>query len=173
MDKDFNLEIDELRKEVAEDLRSNLGNREDRRLPTAFQAERRSLVFAVLGILAVIVAIVLFLGRDNGTSVKELKAVEVKVANLEKKWAKVEGLENKMADLEKQIRKLRGSMSQLRRLVSSKGQEARYHEVRQGETLSGIAKVHDLALKDLCRLNQITPQTIIRPGQRLLISSDR
>ena len=171
MDKDFDLEIDELRKEVAEDLRSNSGTKDGRRLPTALQPEKRSLVLAVIGILAVIVAIVLFLGRDNGTSVEDLKAMEVKLADLEKKWAKVEGLEQKTADLERQIRKLRGSLSEWRRPVSSKGQEARYHEVRQGETLSGIAKVYDLALKDLCRLNQITPETIIRPGQRLLISS--
>jgi LysM repeat protein len=102
-----------------------------------------------------------------------LKAMEVKLADLEKKWAKVEGLEHKTVDLEKHIRKLRGSMSQLPRPVSTKGQEVRYHEVRQGKTLSGIAKVHDLALKDLCRLNQITPETIIGPGQRRLLSSGR
>jgi LysM repeat protein len=171
MDKDFDLEIDELRKEVAEDLRSNLGNRQGQRLPAAIPPEKRSLVLAVVGILAVIVAIVLFLGRDNGTSVEELKAVEVKVADLEKKWAEVEGLEKKTADLETQLRKLQRSLSALRRPVSTKGQKARYHEVRQGETLSGIAKVYELDLKELCRLNQITPETIIRPGQRLLISS--
>jgi predicted RNase H-like nuclease (RuvC/YqgF family) len=102
-----------------------------------------------------------------------LKAMEVKLADLEKKWAKVEGLDHKIADLEKHIRKLRRSMSQLPRPVRSKGQEVRYHEVRQWETLSGIAKVHDLTLKGLCRLNQITPETIIRPGQRLLLSSGR
>jgi LysM repeat protein len=171
MDKNFDLEIDELRKEVAEDLRSNLGNRNSRRLSPALHPEKRSLVLAVIGILAVIAAIVLFLGRGNGTSVEALKAMEVKLADLEKKWAKLEGLEQKTADLEKQIRKLQGSLSQLRRPVSSKSQGARYHEVRQGETLSGIAKVYDLGLKDLCRLNQITPETVIRPGQRLLISS--
>jgi LysM repeat protein len=105
--------------------------------------------------------------------VKGLKAMEVKLANLEKKWAKVEGLEHKIAGLQKQIRKLQRSVSQLPRAVSSKGQEARYHEVRPGETLSGIANVYDLALEDLCRFNHITPETLIRPGQRLLVSSDR
>ena len=64
-----------------------------------------------------------------------LKAMEVKLVDLEKKWAKVEGLDHKIADLEKHIRKLRGSMSQLPRPVSSKGQEVRYPEVCQGETL--------------------------------------
>jgi cell division protein FtsB len=171
MDKDFDLEIDELRKEVAEDLRPNRGNRDGRHVPAALQPEKRSLLFAVIGILAVVAAIVLFLGRGNGTSVEDLKAMEVKLADLEKKWAKVEVLEEKIADLERQIRKLGGSLSELRRPVISKRPEARYHEVRRGETLSEIAKAYDLALKDLCRLNQITPKTIIRPGQRLLISS--
>jgi cell division protein FtsB len=171
MDKDFDLEIDELRKEVAEDLRSNFGNRESRRLPTALQPEKRSLVLAAIGILAVIVAIVLFVSRNNGSSIEELRAMEVKLADLEKNWAKVEGLEQKTADLERQIQKLRGSLSALRRPASAKGRQARYHEVRQGETLSGIAKAYDLELEDLCRLNQITSETIIRPGQRLLIRS--
>jgi hypothetical protein len=171
MDKDFDLEIDELRKEVAEDLRPSRRNRDGRQAPAALQPEKRPLLLAAIGIVAVIVAIVLFLGRGTGTTVEDLKAMEIKLADLEKKWAKVDGLEKAIADLEKQIRTLRGSLSELRRPVSSKGQEARYHEVRQGETLSGIAKAHELDLKDLCRLNQITPETIIRPGQRLLVRS--
>ena len=173
MDKNFDLEIDELRKEVAEDLRPNQRNRNTRHAPAVLRPEKRSLVLAVIGILAVIVAIILFLGRGNSTSLEDLKAMELKLADLEKKWAKVEGIEEKIADLDRQIRKLQGFLTELRRPVSSEGQKekARYHEVRQGETLSGIAKAYDLALKDLCRLNRITPKTIIRPGQRLLISS--
>ena len=72
MDKNFDLEIDELRKEVAEDLRPNQRNRNTRHAPAVLRPEKRSLVLAVIGILAVIVAIILFLGRGNSTSLEDL-----------------------------------------------------------------------------------------------------
>jgi LysM repeat protein len=48
--------------------------------------------------------------------------------------------------------------------------KAEYHEVRRGETLFRISKDHGLSLEQLCRLNQITPDTPIQPGQKLLVS---
>jgi LysM repeat protein len=48
--------------------------------------------------------------------------------------------------------------------------KAKYHEVRRGETLFRISKDHGLSLEQLCRLNQITPDTPIQPGQKLLVS---
>jgi LysM repeat protein len=51
----------------------------------------------------------------------------------------------------------------------SPGKE-RYHEVRSGETLYRIAKKYSLSVTELCRLNNITPNKIIHPGQKLLVS---
>jgi LysM repeat protein len=49
--------------------------------------------------------------------------------------------------------------------------EMRYHEVQPGDTLFWIAKKYRISVDELCRLNQITPNQIIRQGQKLLISS--
>jgi LysM repeat protein len=48
-----------------------------------------------------------------------------------------------------------------------------YHEVRRGETLFRISENYGLSLEQLCRLNQITPDTPIHPGQKLLVSPQK
>jgi LysM repeat protein len=47
-----------------------------------------------------------------------------------------------------------------------------YHEVRPGDTLFWIAKKYRISVDELCRINQTTPNQIIRPGRELLISLD-
>lgn len=46
---------------------------------------------------------------------------------------------------------------------------AKYHTVRSGDTLSGIAKKYKTSVKALCRLNGIKENKIIRPGQKLRV----
>ena len=43
------------------------------------------------------------------------------------------------------------------------------HEVKQGDTLYRIAKKYGISLSELCRLNQISPDHPIKPGQKLLV----
>ena len=45
-----------------------------------------------------------------------------------------------------------------------------YYKVRQGDTLSKIAAAKGTTIKQLCKLNQITQKTILRPGQVLRIN---
>jgi LysM repeat protein len=45
-----------------------------------------------------------------------------------------------------------------------------YHQVQHGETLYGIAKKYGISLAELCRLNQISTEQAIKPGQKLLVS---
>ena len=47
--------------------------------------------------------------------------------------------------------------------------ENRYHEVRKGETLYGVARRYGISVDELCRLNQITARNVIQPGQKLLV----
>ena len=47
-----------------------------------------------------------------------------------------------------------------------------YHEVQSGESLYLIATKYGLSVDELCRLNNINPRQIIRPGQKLLVTSD-
>ena len=46
----------------------------------------------------------------------------------------------------------------------------RYYEVHQGDTLYGIAKHHGISVDELCRLNTITKNDPIHPGQKLLVA---
>jgi RND family efflux transporter MFP subunit len=48
-----------------------------------------------------------------------------------------------------------------------------YHEVRKGDSLYMIANKYGLSVDELCRLNNIHPHQIIRPGQKLLVSSEK
>jgi RND family efflux transporter MFP subunit len=51
----------------------------------------------------------------------------------------------------------------------AKGQ---YHEVRKGDSLYLIATKYGLSVDELCHLNNMHPRQIIRPGQKLLVSSE-
>jgi SH3 domain-containing YSC84-like protein 1 len=46
----------------------------------------------------------------------------------------------------------------------------RYYEVHQGDTLYRIAKQHGISVDELCRLNTITKNDPIHPGQKLLVA---
>jgi len=45
----------------------------------------------------------------------------------------------------------------------------RYHTVRSGDTLSGIAKKYHTSVRELCRLNNIKETSVLRIGQRLRV----
>ena len=46
----------------------------------------------------------------------------------------------------------------------------RYHKVKSGDTLSGIAKLRGVSVSTLCKLNRIKPTTTLRIGQVLRCS---
>jgi murein DD-endopeptidase MepM/ murein hydrolase activator NlpD len=46
-------------------------------------------------------------------------------------------------------------------------QQNGYHKVKRGETLSGIARQHHTTVSAICRLNRITQNSVLRPGQIL------
>jgi tetrahydromethanopterin S-methyltransferase subunit G len=47
--------------------------------------------------------------------------------------------------------------------------EKHYYKVRRNETLFAIARKHDITVKELCALNNISPKQKIYPGQRLVV----
>lgn len=53
----------------------------------------------------------------------------------------------------------------------SRPQEAEpvYHIVKKGDNLSAIARMHHTTVEELCRLNNITPKTILNIGRRLRV----
>lgn len=48
--------------------------------------------------------------------------------------------------------------------------EVKYHRIKKGDTLSGIAKRYGVSIKKICNLNNITTKTTLRPGKSLRIS---
>lgn len=48
-------------------------------------------------------------------------------------------------------------------------QNAQYHKIKQGDTLSGIAKRYGTSVKALCRLNGIKETTILQLGKKLRV----
>lgn len=48
----------------------------------------------------------------------------------------------------------------------------RYHVVQSGDSLSKIAQHYGISVDELCRLNSMTPNQIIYPGQRLLVAPE-
>jgi len=50
--------------------------------------------------------------------------------------------------------------------------KGQYHEVRSGDTLHWIAQQYGTSVEELCHLNHITPNQVIYPGQRLLVTPE-
>ena len=44
-----------------------------------------------------------------------------------------------------------------------------YHRIKNGETLSTIARKYGLSINQLCKLNNITTKTVIRAGKSLRV----
>jgi LysM repeat protein len=51
--------------------------------------------------------------------------------------------------------------------------ERRYHKVHRGDTLYRIAKKYGISMDELSRLNNLTQNQIIYPGQKILVSPDQ
>ena len=92
----------------------------------------------------------------------QLERIEVVLRNIEA------GMEE-MAQLKKQDIKLEKSISGPNQPDISRAKKIRYHAVRRGDILSKIAREYGMTVQGLCRLNEIKPSTIIRPGDMLLI----
>ncbi len=50
--------------------------------------------------------------------------------------------------------------------------QAKYYEVRSGDTLYRIALKNGLSVAELCRINNISPNTVIHAGQKFLVSPE-
>jgi LysM repeat protein len=109
-----------------------------------------------------------------------LEGIEKRLAQGEERVSRVEGLEKKLAHMEQQIVDL---TKMTERTPAPKPQktakpdqaaqapsEVRYHEVRAGETLYSIARRYGLKVDELRQLNKLTPDVVIHPGDKLVVS---
>lgn len=174
------------------------GNREDPDgTQEGKKSQKQFLVFAAIAVLILIIAsTLLFKAHDRAVKV-DINTVNLKLTTLEMGVSRLEGdvkkLRRFVSEWKEPERRPTQRLDELSRRIErlenkitavAQGPEAStrapekttpqtktgYHEVRRGETLFRISKNYGLSLEQLCRLNQITPETPITPGQKLLVS---
>ena len=113
----------------------------------------------------------------------ELNSVKSRVEYIEKRLDGLEGtITKKLGRLEQKVKSLEQTMTKVNRSLATRAKtksaqkkavattKKAHHTVGRGDNLSRIAKRYGLSVIDLCQLNQITQKTIIRPGQKLIVS---
>lgn len=136
---------------------------------------------------------------QNAVDPKALEALDERVKQMELKFEateatlsemekRSEAFAGRMAEridrLEAALRALSEAISENRDVSAAKGSDAGpqlpevarpsepkvHHEVEPGETLFSISQRYGLSLEELRKLNNLAPDTVIRPGQQLKIS---
>jgi hypothetical protein len=173
MDEKFEIEMDEFREQMGEKYRRPRENKKVHRsiLPPDFKLERRYLMFGAIGVLVLVVVFILFFGGGSGVSREDFNTISAKLDELEKRLTKLEGTNAKMASLESHVKELDQVVDRLNRSITSVPGRIRYHVVRSGETLSLIAQRYGITVNELCRINRLTPKSVIHPGQKILVTS--
>lgn len=154
------------------------------------------LILAGIVVLILVIGCVLFF-KFHRTSTADLEATKNRLKMLEQRFPQLAGqvmeLEQSMSNLNasgesltKRLDALSYRVVQLQTAAvatQAKGKtpvggqeksavktEPAYHQVQPGETLYRIAKKYEISLEELCRLNQISKEQAIKPGQKLLVS---
>jgi LysM repeat protein len=115
----------------------------------------------------------------------QLEGMEQKLSPLETQLKRIEQstakLDRSRESLGAQLNKLTQKIDRLEKKApsapaktkvphSAREAEGRYHKVRSGDTLYGIAKKYGISVNDLRRLNKLTEKQSIYPGQKVLVS---
>ena len=150
------------------------------RNPKNFLAEKRNLILIGAGLLIVVLLFFFFRfsGKDKSTEAlvqmeQKLAAVEQKIAALEKQQEDLAG--GPVKSLAEKVEKLEKRPTEKPKPPASpKAQAAplakRYHKMKKGETLAGIAKKYGLSVEELRRMNKFSPKATPTVGQRLIVS---
>ena len=140
---------------------------------------------------------VFFSANNEKPAADDLAAMQARLTQLEKRIDHLEGMESKRlvtetakteGPLAQQLQNLTKRLDQLEKRIApaplkaqapltpqekpSPVKKERYHEVRSGDTLFGIATKYGITIDEFCRLNKISPRDIIYPGRRLLVASE-
>ena len=148
--------------------------------PRNYLAEKRNLILIWAGVLIVVLIFFFFRfsGKDKSTETliqmeQKLAAIEQKIAALEKKQedlasGPVKSLAEKVEMLEKRPTAKPNPPASPK--VQASPSAKRYHKMKKGETLTGIAKRYGLSIEELRRMNKLSPKTTLTAGQKLIVS---
>ena len=198
MEDNLDKDMDSLREEIADDLGYRKKSTTTRRPRSSFpfKPKRNVLILGGAGILFLIILVAIFSGNNEKPAADDLAAMQARLTQLEKRIDHLEGMESKRlvtetakteGPLAQQLQNLTKRLDQLEKRMAAAPAKAqapvttqekppppkkeRYHEVRAGDTLFGIARKYGITIDELCRLNNISPRHIIYPGQSLLVGS--
>ncbi len=198
MDKNSDQEVSDLMAGMADDLREQEPQSDSRRTRNSGEGDRpkKSLFIRGAVVLVVLVVIIFLFRGGNGISPDELKAVQGKLGQMDDRLTRIEGMIDRIPALGKDIEGVRQDMSGFEKSLSgldkrftqtdkkldalrnkkassrvvSTPSKKRYHTVRSGDSLYGIAKKYGLSLAELRRLNtNIGKSGRINPGQKVLV----
>ena len=150
----------------------------------------------VIGMTSTLNRDVFFSANNEKPAADDPAAVQARLTQLEKRLNHLEEMKSKPlaretakteGPLAHQLQNLTKRLDQLEKRMAAAPAKAqapvttqekppppkkeRYHEVRAGDTLFGIARKYGITIDELCRLNNISPRHIIYPGQSLLVGS--
>lgn len=150
--------------------------------PKTFLAEKRNLILIGAAVLIVVLIAIFFGVSGKDKSMESLVQMEQKLALIEQRIAALEKQQEELAG--GPVKRLAEKVERLEKRptekptppASPKAQAApsvkRYHEVKKGENLKGIAKRYGLSVEKLRRMNKLSPKTTIAAGQKLIISQN-
>ena len=114
------------------------------------------------GVLILIVVLAIAFDNEGKSGPEASDSLKAGLARIEER---LDVLETKIARMEKD----RPDPNETKARSTSKTRP-RYHIVLPGDSLSAIAGQYGITVDQLCKLNQLTVDTPIRPGQKLLVS---
>ena len=196
MDQNHDEEMQEMMEEMAEDLEHTQLNEQNPRQPKKIPVlthQGQIMVYGGLGIIVLIILGLFFFSGGEKVSRPDLEAIKTRLDRMENRLIQLEnagqkfsptegrikGMEKSLSKLDRTVRALREQLNKQSKrvdrikdpLVTKKKSEAqkRYHEIRRGETLYGIAKKYNVSVDDLRRLNKFSKSRNIYPGQKIII----
>ena len=141
-----------------------------------FRLGPKFLVACGMGILVLIAIVAVSFTKGIEVSREDFESIQAGLDRLDKKMAGLEGLEERIALIESGRKELVRPVKEVdspglnnkERRASSLNKKV-YHKVRSGQSLYIIAKKYGISVGKLCKLNGITLNKPIRPGQKLLV----
>lgn len=163
--------------------------------PDSAKRSLKPYLFLGAGLVLLVVLLVFFFPTSRNTqSANQLKMLEGRVKNIEDRLFALEGIEKRLAQGEERVSRVEGLEKKLvhmeqqiadltkmtERTPAPQAQktakpdqvapEVRYYQVRAGDTLYSIARRYGLKVDELRQLNKLTPDAVIRPGDKLVVN---
>ena len=132
-----------------------------------------------LGVVVLSVGLFLMLPKGNKESLNDsLESIGDRGSMFEKGLEEQKSLNNSITFFQKQAQELEEDIGSLAAKTEAKQPQKnaptapatqKYHEVHRGENLYRIALKHEISVGELCRLNGISIDQFIQPGQKLIL----